>query len=139
MSPERVDETLFRMEHVLRCLRCGALLDASWNTNTTDPPQAGHLVVCLKCVAVMRYEAGCLAVTLLTDEQVAELPSDAQLQLRRVRAVLLRRLRDRKSTEFIHASGQCICTSCGKDYFGHPKDKQYEFLHRLCDGTRVKL
>lgn len=48
--------------------------------------------------------------------------------------------------EPIRASGDCICSVCGKRYGDHPTDKvvlsaidSLPFLHVLCDGTRVKL
>lgn len=36
------------------------------------------------------------------------------------------------------ASGLCRC-ECGRLYFNHPKDVEYEFLNVLCDGSVVKL
>ena len=47
--------------------------------------------------------------------------------------------------EILHASGECICEICGKEYRRHPEDLEelsYDgnpFLHMLCDGTQVKL
>jgi hypothetical protein len=49
--------------------------------------------------------------------------------------------------DFVRASGDCVCEICGKDYYHHPEadEPQYlsydgtPFLHRLCDGTLVKL
>lgn len=52
-----------------------------------------------------------------------------------------------KPVEFIHAGGDCTC-SCGKAYREHPYDgpftetgghQPYQWLHRICDGTLVKL
>lgn len=45
------------------------------------------------------------------------------------------------------ASGQCICGSCGLEYWRHPLAREprhlsYDgepFLHRLCSGDLVKL
>lgn len=44
------------------------------------------------------------------------------------------------------ASGQCVCSTCGRTYQDHPMDQEIlsgidgrPFLHLLCDGTRVKL
>ena len=50
-------------------------------------------------------------------------------------------------TPFVRASGDCLCSDCGKKYYDHPSDKAPEsldweghpFLRILCDGTRVKL
>ena len=42
------------------------------------------------------------------------------------------------------ASGDCICETCGKEYWRHPFSKHRSwqdepFLHVLCDGSLVKL
>ena len=36
------------------------------------------------------------------------------------------------------ASGSMKC-SCGWEYRQHPNDENYDFLHVLCNGDRVKL
>jgi hypothetical protein len=49
---------------------------------------------------------------------------------------------DRKSVpcpDFRRAGGGCICDACGKEYRQHPYNDPWCFLHRLCDGTHVKL
>ena len=47
---------------------------------------------------------------------------------------------------FIRASGDCVCTHCGREYQKHPHDPyelssidSHPFLRVLCDGRRVKL
>lgn len=42
------------------------------------------------------------------------------------------------------ASGDCLCQTCGKEYREHPLGGPmgydgFQFLHRLCDGSLVKL
>lgn len=37
------------------------------------------------------------------------------------------------------ASGECKCTACGKFYWQHPKLWPELFLHKICDGSYVKL
>ena len=45
----------------------------------------------------------------------------------------------------IRASGLCICSDCGEDYYSHPyvsearDDEGMPFLHVLCNGDIVKL
>jgi hypothetical protein len=44
----------------------------------------------------------------------------------------------------IRASGDCICEDCGRTYYKHPFSGHMSwnnepYLHRLCDGTLVKL
>ena len=44
----------------------------------------------------------------------------------------------------VRASGECICETCGMQYYDHPLADDlpgYDgpFLHRLCDGQLVKL
>ena len=41
--------------------------------------------------------------------------------------------------EFIRACGECVCESCGKTYFRHPKVNGYPFLVQACDGRKLKL
>lgn len=55
--------------------------------------------------------------------------------------------------EFIRAAGDCLCKICQQPYWKHEYDKRYPtppsmwlrinrpeyFLHKLCDGTLVKL
>lgn len=47
--------------------------------------------------------------------------------------------------EFIRASGNCICPTCGKTYSKHPDEMKYldwnghPYLNKLCNGTLVKL
>jgi len=47
--------------------------------------------------------------------------------------------------EFTRASGQCICSICGREYWRHPHDFRWldwievPYLRKLCDGTLVKL
>lgn len=49
--------------------------------------------------------------------------------------------------DFTRASGDCICDACGEDYYSHsPAEERHNlsydgnpFLHRLCDGSLVKL
>lgn len=44
---------------------------------------------------------------------------------------------------FHRASGDCICSVCDKAYWPHPLGGLIgwmgQFLHRLCDGSLVKL
>lgn len=37
------------------------------------------------------------------------------------------------------ASGDCVCSACGKLYYDHPSVEGYEFLNRICNGDFVKL
>lgn len=38
------------------------------------------------------------------------------------------------------ASGDCICSSCGRIYYKHPYFQEpYEWITLLCDGSMVKL
>ncbi len=43
---------------------------------------------------------------------------------------------------FVRAAGECVC-SCGKTYYKHPMAgplfEGHRWLHRLCDGSLVKL
>lgn len=53
--------------------------------------------------------------------------------------------------DFGHASGDCICETCGKKYYDHPMatepkwlcywdpENPRPYLHRLCNGKVVKL
>jgi hypothetical protein len=67
---------------------------------------------------------------------------------------ILERYRQRTDVpEFLRAAGDCICTICHQPYWKHEYDKRYPtppsmwlrinrpeyFLHKLCDGTLVKL
>lgn len=45
----------------------------------------------------------------------------------------------RESELFVRAGGGCVCGQCGAAYWQHAVDSEYEWLHRLCDGRRVKL
>jgi len=53
---------------------------------------------------------------------------------------------ERIPPNFLRANGDCICDGCSKPYRKHPLATEPEclgfdgpFLHRLCDGTLVKL
>lgn len=58
---------------------------------------------------------------------------------------LLYRLRRLNSSwDFGRASGQCVCTLCGRQYLKHPYSEHRScddqpYLHRLCNGKLVKL
>lgn len=39
---------------------------------------------------------------------------------------------------FVRAGGDVVC-HCGHRYYDHPTDPADEFLHTICDGSRVKL
>lgn len=47
--------------------------------------------------------------------------------------------------EIFRASGDCICSICGKEYWKHKLSMEYlgyndePYLNRLCDGRLVKL
>lgn len=47
--------------------------------------------------------------------------------------------------EFTRVSGQCICETCGLEYWRHPHDTEWldwrgaPYLRKLCDGRLVKL
>ncbi len=41
--------------------------------------------------------------------------------------------------EWKRASGACICTVCGEEYFDHAPVVGYTWLTRLCNGNLVKL
>lgn len=40
---------------------------------------------------------------------------------------------------FIRASGDVTCELCGRLYWKHPLDPEFDWLHVHCDGTRLKL
>ena len=48
-------------------------------------------------------------------------------------------------SEWFHASGDCLCSVCGKEYREHPRDygqvdwEGIPFLRVLCNGSRMKL
>lgn len=41
--------------------------------------------------------------------------------------------------EWFRAAGNCICDSCGKEYYDHPPHHIFKFLVLLCSGEVVKL
>ena len=42
--------------------------------------------------------------------------------------------------EWYRASGDCVCSICGKLYYDHPYFVEpYEWINILCDGDMVKL
>ncbi len=47
--------------------------------------------------------------------------------------------------KIFRASGDCLCTTCGKAYRDHPMTRKLlawdgePYLHELCDGSLVKL
>jgi hypothetical protein len=41
--------------------------------------------------------------------------------------------------DFRRAGGGCICSICGKEYREHPHNDPWFWLHKLCDGSHVKL
>lgn len=41
--------------------------------------------------------------------------------------------------EYVRASGDCICDSCGFEYREHAPVVGFEWLHQLCSGKLVKL
>jgi hypothetical protein len=51
----------------------------------------------------------------------------------------------REVADFTHASGECFCERCGRDYFHHPRDFEHlgpdavPYLVQLCNGSLVKL
>ena len=71
---------------------------------------------------------------------LCEIPDRILIEYLRRRGFVIR-----QQDEFIRASGDCICPTCGKDYYHHQHDPNavdwegHPFLHILCDGTRVKL
>lgn len=53
-----------------------------------------------------------------------------------------------ETPDFKRAGGDTVCTTCRKCYYDHPQHRFTDtpddpartlFLHRLCDGTFVKL
>lgn len=64
-----------------------------------------------------------------------------KIPIRVIRAYLKAKLNPLPASprEWIHASGNCICSTCGHLYFNHPEDPNELPLHVLCDGLRVKL
>jgi hypothetical protein len=44
-----------------------------------------------------------------------------------------------QETRFTHANVAQICEKCKRPYWRHPAPAGYDFLHLLCDGTKVKL
>jgi hypothetical protein len=51
---------------------------------------------------------------------------------------------DPRAPDFIRADQHCVCGACGKEYRQHPhsEHRAYDgspYLHRICDGTLVKL
>jgi len=61
------------------------------------------------------------------------------------RDIITNKSKDDSYPNFIRASGDCICKQCGKKYEKHSFDLSYldwdgyPYLHKLCDGTLVKL
>ena len=45
----------------------------------------------------------------------------------------------KEDVEVIRAGGECICTTCGKDYDHHPTLYGHHWVTVLCDGLLVKL
>jgi hypothetical protein len=43
-----------------------------------------------------------------------------------------------ENVEVIRAGGECICTTCGKDYDHHPRLPGHNWVTVLCDGGLVK-
>ena len=49
------------------------------------------------------------------------------------------------ASRFYRASGECICSECGRDYYSHPyaseaRDRDDQpYLHIICNGDIVKL
>ena len=43
------------------------------------------------------------------------------------------------NSDWLRASGECICSGCGELYRRHPWLSRVPTLHLLCDGTWVKL
>lgn len=46
---------------------------------------------------------------------------------------------ERPEPEFVRASGLCVCQTCWKLYYNHPRHHEWRFLTVLCDGKLVKL
>lgn len=46
---------------------------------------------------------------------------------------------DLRRYAMVRASGDAVCDRCGTKFYDHPVDEAEQFLHVLCDGTRVKL
>ena len=66
------------------CLNCGQILDAIGGFGHNDEPEPGAPVACIKCGAVMAWEAGELRP--FTDAEAAELAAEAgtMAELRRL-------------------------------------------------------
>lgn len=41
--------------------------------------------------------------------------------------------------QYIRASNDCPCSTCGRPYRQHPLLATFDWLNVLCDGTLVKL
>lgn len=41
--------------------------------------------------------------------------------------------------DMFRASGLTLCKGCGEDYYTHPQVLGALWLHKLCDGSHVKL
>lgn len=60
--------------------------------------------------------------------------------------MMLLRAREADFLRMRRASGDCVCDTCGKAYYRHPFAREHlsgidgaPYLHRLCDGSLVKL
>jgi hypothetical protein len=41
--------------------------------------------------------------------------------------------------DYVRASQDVVCPTCGCEYWRHATVQGYEWLHRICDGRLVKL
>lgn len=60
-------------------------------------------------------------------------------ELEGIRERMRKWLREYACKNFIRASGDCLCSTCGEQYRKHPTALGAEWLHRLCNEVYVKL
>jgi uncharacterized protein HemX len=48
------------------------------------------------------------------------------------------RIRVEEMNDWYRASGDCICSICGRKYYDHQPVTGYTWLLKLCDGDLVK-
>jgi DNA repair photolyase len=80
------------------CPQCNKMLDCATPADPSDPeatPGEGCITVCMYCHAILMYEVSAanpelLALVPMTEEMWAEIPSEIQEQINRVRRVLRR-------------------------------------------------
>jgi hypothetical protein len=92
-------------------------------------PTAGLYVLSLETGTM--HGKGC-ASWLLTEQELERLR--ALLRAQRPKKLVMQTTKD-----WYRASGDVLCKDCCEPYSAHPVAATEEWLHVLCDGSRVKL